>query len=217
MIEKAHSIGNDANSRMTHAERTDLSDTLMFEAAVSLIVEKGTEKTTLKDVGETAGYSRGLAGYRFGSKGGLFNYVIKRIGDEWSQELRNVTKGKVGYEAIAASIDAHCQFCIDAPTTRRAFYLLWFDAASTTSDVRESMIKIHQRRHQDVVKWVQDGIDDGSVTETVDTDAVAQLFLATVIGILYQWMLQPESIDSVRQLHANLKHTMQVLLVGQPR
>lgn len=213
MIEKDHSIRNDANSRMTHAERTDLSDTLMFEAAVSLIVEKGTEKTTLKEVGENAGYSRGLAGYRFGSKGGLFNYVIKRIGDEWSQELRKVTEGKTGYDAIAASSDAHYQFCVDSPLTRRAFYLLWFDAAGTTSDVRESMIRIHQRRHQDVVKWVQDGIDDGSVKANVDADAVAELFLATVIGILYQWMLQPDAIDSVKQLHENLKQTMKALLV----
>lgn len=214
MIEKVQRIRNDANSRMTHAERTDLSDTLMFEAAVSLIVAKGAEKTTLKEVGENAGYSRGLAGYRFGSKGGLFNYVIKRIGDEWSKELRSVTEGKTGYEAIAASADAHYQFCVDAPLTRRAFYLLWFDAAGITSDVRESMIKIHQRRHQDVVKWVQDGIDDGSVKANVDAEAVAQLFLATVIGILYQWMLQPEAMDSVRQLHENLKQTMHVLLVN---
>lgn len=213
MIENAHSIGNDESARMTHAERTDLSDTLMFEAAVALIVERGTEKTTLKDVGEMAGYSRGLAGYRFGSKGGLFNYVIKRIGDEWLQELRNVTEGKTGFEAIAASIDAHYQFCLDAPTTRRAFYLLWFDAVGVTSNVRENMSKIHQRRHQDVVKWVKDGINDGSVKVTVDAEAVAQLFLATVIGILYQWMLQPESIHVVKQLHDNLKQTMKVLLV----
>lgn len=216
MIEKADGIGNDSSSRMTHAERTHLSDTLMFEATIALIVERGIEKTTLKDVGESAGYSRGLAGYRFGSKGGLFNYVIKRIGDEWSQELRSVTRDKVGFEAIAASIDAHYQFCLDAPLARRAFYLLWFDAASITSDVRESMIKIHQRRHQDVVKWIQDGIDDGCVKATVDAEAVAQLFLATVIGILYHWMLQPEAVNAVKQLHDNLKQTMKVLLVEAP-
>lgn len=212
MIDKTATIGNDASSRMTHAERTDLSDTLMFEAAVKLIVERGTEKTTLKDVGEMAGYSRGLAGYRFGSKSGLLSYVIKRVGDSWSQELRQVTQGKTGFEAIAASIDAHYRFCVDAPVTRRAFYLLWFDAAGTTSEVRESMLKIHERRQQDVEQWVKDGINDGSVRADVDPEAVARLFLATVIGILYQWLMQPEAMDAVEQLHNNLKQTMYVLL-----
>ena len=48
------------------AERSALSDKLMFDAAVQLINERGTAKTTLKDIGEVAGYSRGLASYRFG-------------------------------------------------------------------------------------------------------------------------------------------------------
>ena len=49
------------------AERSAQSDKKMFEAAIELINERGTAKTTLKDIGEHAGYSRGLASYRFGS------------------------------------------------------------------------------------------------------------------------------------------------------
>ena len=48
-------------SRRTQAERTALSDARMFDAAMQLIVEQGTHATTLKAVGERAGYSRGLA------------------------------------------------------------------------------------------------------------------------------------------------------------
>lgn len=212
MIEKAASIRNDATLRVSHAERTDLSDTLMFEVAVELIVTRGTEKTTLKDVGELAGYSRSLAGYRFGSKGNLFSYMINRIGEEWSRELRQVTQGKSGFDAIAASIDAQYQFCVNAPLTRRAFYSLWFDAAATTSEVRQSMIALHDRRQKDVERWVNNGIDDGSIKADVDAQAVARLFLATGIGINYQWLMQPEALHIVKQLHDNLKQTMSVLL-----
>ena len=41
--------------RMTQAERTALSDRLMFEAAIELINEHGTQKTTLKEISERAG------------------------------------------------------------------------------------------------------------------------------------------------------------------
>ena len=54
--------------RMTQAERTALSDARMFESAKQILVEKGTHNTTLKEIGERAGYSRGLASNRFGSK-----------------------------------------------------------------------------------------------------------------------------------------------------
>ncbi len=39
----------------------------MLAAAIDLILEHGTDKTTLDAIGEKAGYSRGLATYLFGS------------------------------------------------------------------------------------------------------------------------------------------------------
>src|SRR5690606_16138474 len=101
------------NARLTQAERTAISDARMLDAAVRLIVERGTEKTTLKDVGELAGYSRGLAGYRFGSKEGLFSFVVHAISEEWLQELKQATAGKVGIDAIHAATDAHYHFCLE--------------------------------------------------------------------------------------------------------
>ena len=62
--------------RLTQAERTEISDSRMLDAAVSLIVEQGPAGTSLKEVGMLAGYSRGLAGQRFGSKDALFAFVL---------------------------------------------------------------------------------------------------------------------------------------------
>jgi AcrR family transcriptional regulator len=41
--------------RLTQAERTALSDTRMFNAAMQLISEQGANRTTLKDICEQAG------------------------------------------------------------------------------------------------------------------------------------------------------------------
>ena len=91
--------------RLTQVERKEISDAKMLEAAIDLIVERGTDQATLKDVGERAGFSRGLAGYRFGNKAGLFDFVLRSVGDEWLGELTVVTRGKYGYEAMAAALD----------------------------------------------------------------------------------------------------------------
>ena len=55
------------SARLTQAERTEISDNRMLEAAVELIVDRGPAATSLKEVGLKAGYSRGLAGRLGGS------------------------------------------------------------------------------------------------------------------------------------------------------
>ena len=75
------SIASTANEgRLTQAERTEISDQRMFDATVQLVVEHGPAGTSLKDVGVLAGYSRGLASHRFGSKDKLFSFTLRRLG-----------------------------------------------------------------------------------------------------------------------------------------
>lgn len=199
-------------SSRTQAERSALSDRRMLDAAVRLIVERGTGRTTLKEVGEIAGYSRGLAGYRFGSKEGLFNFVVKAIGEEWLEELKQVTDGKSGLEAIAAATDAHFRFCRDAPDHVRAFYILWFESIGPDADVRETVAAIHRRRQRDVVSWIEAGRNARSVRQDVDAGSVAAQFCATIIGIVYQWLVTPDVLDEIEKMYADLTCTMSLWL-----
>ncbi|MBK8957537.1 MAG: TetR/AcrR family transcriptional regulator [Proteobacteria bacterium] len=128
----AATVKLDQNERRTQAERTALSDQRMLDAAVALICERGAAGTTLKEVGERAGYSRGLASYRFRSKGGLSAFIIRSIGESWLRELRRVVKDKVGVDAIAAATDAHFRFIVEGSDHIRAFYMLWFDSIGPT-------------------------------------------------------------------------------------
>ena len=76
------------DTRLTQAERTEISDQRMFDAAVTLINLHGPAGTSLSDVGVLAGYSRGLASHRFGSKESLFDFVVRRVGDIWLEQLK---------------------------------------------------------------------------------------------------------------------------------
>jgi len=112
----------------TQVERTAISDARMLDAAVQLIVQRGAEGTTLKEVGEIAGYSRGLAGYRFGNKANLFSFIVRSVGDDWLQELGQAVERKVGLDAILAATDAHYHFVLESADRIRAFYILWFNS-----------------------------------------------------------------------------------------
>ena len=141
--------------RLSQAERTDISDARMLDAAIELLAEKGAANTTLKDVGERAGYSRGLAGYRFGNKDGLFKFVVRSVGETWLNELKKVTHGLVGYDAIAAAVDAHYRSFDQVPANVAAFYLLWFESVGPNVELKDVISGIHTRRSQDVVDWIK--------------------------------------------------------------
>ena len=213
----ASPINELSQARQTQAERTALSDELMLEAAIKLIVERGTAKTTLKDIGELAGYSRGLAGYRFGSKEGLLSFVVHAISEEWIRELKKVTANKYGIDAIRSATDAHYRFCLDAPDHVRAFYILWFESISPGSEAKEVISTIHRRRQRDVVEWIRQGIEAGTINTTVNVEAVAAQFCSALVGIVYQWLVNPDSMDEIEELHKGLKRTMEILLKPMTR
>ena len=198
--------------RRTHAERLELSDSRMFDAAVRLIVEQGTAKTTLKAVGESAGYSRGLAGSRFNSKMGLFCFVIKRVAEYWLAEMKKATNNKSGYAAIYATIDAHHQFNKKTPLPVRAFYILWFESMGLDSEMRDVVASIHRRRLRDVTEWIEQSVSSGELPSHINARAVAQYFLTSMIGIVYQWLVDPGQEREIESLHENLKKTMRLLL-----
>ncbi|MEX2525813.1 MAG: TetR/AcrR family transcriptional regulator [Gammaproteobacteria bacterium] len=212
-IHSSEVVKNVSQRRLTQAERTALSDIRMVETAIDLIVRHGVEGMTLKEVGESAGYSRSLAGYRFGSKEGLMKHVIRSIGDEWLQELKQVTADKVGLDAICAAIDAHYRFCREAPNHVLAFYILWFQSVSPGSLCKDTMMSIHKRRQKDVAEWIKQGMAAGLIDASVEADVIAEQFCSAVVGIVYQWLLNPEAMDEVEKLHRGLKQTMQQLLL----
>ena len=200
--------------RRTQAERTALSDARMLNAAVRLICERGAAGTTLKDVGEWAGYSRGLASYRFGNKSGLFAFIIRSIGESWLRELRRAVKNKVGLAAIESATVAHYRFITDGSDHIRAFYILWFDSIGPDAELKHLVGTIHERRRRDVADWIRKGIERGEIDPSVDVAGTADQFCAAIIGIVYQWLVTPRDAAHIRSLHESLRHQTALALTA---
>ena len=98
------------SSSLTQAERTAISDRAMLDAAMDLLLEHGLERTTLAAIGERAGYSRGLASYRFGSKAGLFDELCKSISRHWLDYLTAEVGTQSGISAMCTALDSFFAF-----------------------------------------------------------------------------------------------------------
>ena len=142
----------------------------MLEAAIALLVQHGTAGTTLKALGEAAGYSRGLVTYRFGSKAGLFAYVMKSVSERWLGELDRAVLGKDGREAIETAADTYYQFVLDCPGHIRAMQILIYAAASPGSELSEAVTRLYARQQQQIAAWVRSGQLQGKIGSQVDPE-----------------------------------------------
>ena len=201
---------------LTQAERTAASDKAMLDAAVELILERGTDKTTLQAIGEKAGYSRGLATYRFGSKAGLFDAVCKSISRRWLEYLKQSVGDQTGIEAMCAALDAFLKFVTDAPRDARVLHILYCGAASPLSEYRQTSVSIHQRQQEDVVSWVRAGIANGTIRRDADPTTTAAQYIAYIGGMTYLWVIDPASIDFARANEA-MKRQLHVALAPDSR
>jgi AcrR family transcriptional regulator len=188
--------------RMTQAERTALSDARMLEAAKELIVEHGTHNTTLREVGERAGYSRGLASNRFGSKEGLFDQLVRDFNRRWASELRRGVGSSTGLPAFAAALDAVEYFLLNRSHEMKALYILWFESMSSHDEIRKRLARNHTAYRRDAEKWVREGIREGTIRDTIDPQCFAIEFASLIFGLIYQWLVDPDKID----VHAVFQH-----------
>lgn len=181
--------------RRTQAERTALSDKRMFEAAIKLIIERGTERTTLKEIGEMAGYSRGLAHSRFGSKAGFLNQMFIRFDGRWKSHLSEYVGGKTGIEAAVSALHAVRDFLNTEASYMRAMYILWYESLGHDSEIRDKLADHHRIYRDDAARWVRLGIEAGEIDPEVNPELFGVKFNSFIFGTIYQWLVNPGALD----------------------
>ncbi len=197
--------------RLTQAERTALSDRRMFDAAIDLINDRGTQKTTLKEIGEQAGYSRGMANYRFGSKDGLMLELFERFDGRWKEHLKRYVKDARGLNAIQEAASALRDFLKEEPRYMRAMYLLWYESLGHDSDMRRTLAQHHEVYRQDARRWIEQGIRSGEVKSGIDPSQFAVQYCAFIFGIVYQWLVDAEALDLDSVFDSYIENTVTVL------
>jgi len=199
-----------SSARPTQAERTALAERKMVDATIELLNTVGMAGTTLIAIGERAGYSRGLATHHFGSKAGLFRKVLRHITASWTEELERNLRGKEGLQALLAALDAHRDHMLHFPRHARAMNILWSASFDPASEFKPNVIEFHRLQRANAADWVKAGQASGEIRAEVDAVGFAEQFYASLLGINYQWLVNPK-ID-LRAAVNTLKHNIAVLL-----
>lgn len=176
--------------RRTQEQRRAEAERRVLDAAMMLIAAHGSRSITLAQVGEAAGYSRGIVYHHFGSREKLLAAVMAD-----AQRFAVPDYGGDGLEFLSELVAAYLNNVVNRSPAARAFLQLW--AESTAAD--EVLAPLFARQDADFRAFLADriraGIADGTVRADADPAAAAVYLVALLRGIGLQLIATPPPDD----------------------
>lgn len=167
----------------------------MLRAASELIARRGLSGTTLADIGQAAGYSRGLPVWRYGSKLGLVAALLESM-DAWLEaHLALATEGKHGLAALRARIGAHIEAMRTSPIGTSAFYSIFIESLFVMPELKPHVTQWTDRWRKGFAADIRAGQEHGEIRSDVGADVQATLILCTLRGLIIDHMIDPETTD----------------------
>ncbi len=172
---------------------------LLLDAAEVVFSQKGVSHTSLNDIAQAAGVSRGAIYWHFKNKADLFNAMMDRITLPMEAELQ-----QIGHdpeldpvaELRCAILDAMRKIATDERTRRV------FEVATLKVEYVDELLAIkarHIKSHADVVGQMQRTLQDASGLRSLPFSmsalAAAQGLHGLVVGLINSWLLEPRVFD----------------------
>ena len=177
-------------ARRTQEQRRAETERRVLDAAIELIAGNGSHSITLAQVGEAAGYSRGIVHQHFGNRAGLLDAVMRDTG-------RFDVPGYDGnaLAQITELIEAYLHNVIDRAPPSRAFLQLWGEAIASDPVLTPLFAERDAFFRTFLADCIRAGIADGSIRAEADPTSAAVLLLALVRGVGLQLISTPPVTD----------------------
>ncbi len=175
-------------ARLTQEARRAESDRRLIAAGIKLIAAQGTGGTSLAQIGEAAGYSRGLPAERFGSKLRFLEAVVLQIEVWFHRRLAERLQGRRGMAEIAARISQHLDGAVGGPEATRALHHLYADAGGMIPGLRPRMAALGRTFHAGFAGAIADAQALGEADPAIDPDRYAAMIFASVRGVAVQFL-----------------------------
>lgn len=176
--------------RRTQAARREEAEQRLLEAAMEIVAQRGSVRMTLAEVGEAAGYSRGLPAHRFGSKAGLVHALAGYIGERFGQQRKSGPALKPGLEAVLGNIHFYFSRKGDAFTATRALLVMMTESCMEPASELRGEVAAYNR---DALAWFEQhiriGIEQGEIAADTDPAVSAVILLGAMRGVMLQWLV----------------------------
>lgn len=168
-----------ATRRRTQTERREEAEGKLLRAAIELLAARGYDGFTLAEVGEAAGYSRGLPAHYFGRKEELLAAAAQYVVDAYAVTVTQLPERRAGLQRIAASIRHHAKAVSDGGS--RALGMLIAEA-TIRPGLQAAIERLNEQGAARLRGELEAGIAAGTVRPGIDVDTQARMIFAFLRG-----------------------------------
>ena len=109
-----------------------------------LFAARGIDQTSLADIGEEAGFSRGLVNHHFGTKAALVERLAEQTQRRFIEKLP-ASDDADGIDTLVAIADAYLRTASKATAEGRAFFVMWGAALPDEAPLRSVVVTDDRR------------------------------------------------------------------------
>jgi AcrR family transcriptional regulator len=182
--------------RRTQLERRAEAEQRLLIAARQIVARKGWVGMTLSEVGEEAGYSRGLATHHFGNKAGLLRALAGFVNSTFMELVKaRSPQWRPGMDALKGFVSVYLARPDGDWVNTRALLALLSEAVTQDSETVQVLAEYNLSVQQHLAQYIREGIEKGEMRPDVDPMIGALLFLGTLRGMMLQVLLNPSAVD----------------------
>jgi AcrR family transcriptional regulator len=164
-----------------------------MDAATELFARRGVDQTSLADVGQAAGYSRGLVNHHFGTKATLVERLARRAQTDFVANFDDVDGDAI--DVLVTLIDNYFSTLEHGGDGTRAFFVMWGAAIPSEATLRPVYATDDARFRFGVAAILRSGQDTKTVAADVDPSAGAVALVGLVRGVSAQYLVDPDAFD----------------------
>jgi AcrR family transcriptional regulator len=190
----------------------------ILKAALTCFARKGYHQTTMDDIVQEAGLSKGGVYWHFSSKKELFlelfESIVSDVGNLMSAAL---TLDASATDKLRSALDMFVTF-----STAEEFqdlFPLMIDVWAQNSqdpDVNKVVTAVYNHFRQPLVQLIEEGIASGEF-KAVDAGALASILFALYDGLAVQWMIDATMVDWDAVSETVTQTFVAGLLVSEPQ
>ena len=182
----------------------------LLEGAKRCLLEKGYARTTARDIVAESGTNLASIGYHYGSKEALLNLAFLKLTEEWGDAVGEGREGDESVEGLPPleRFERGWAKIIDSYEQSRPVWKLQMEIVSridSDPELQKALAGPQLEGRKGLAEGFL-GIDENADPERARL--AGTFYQALLAGVMVQWMVDPATAPSARDLTEGLKIVM---------
>ena len=173
-----------------HEQRSEETRNRILAAAENCFAHSGYDGTSVAQICQEAGVSKGALYHHFDSKQAIFLELLNRWLEAMDFQLADLGGDPPDVPERLLSMSAIIGTVLMIPKDQLLMYLEFINRAVRDPQVWERTIEPYHRYHSQISDMLEAGASEGAV-QVVQPDTAARVIIALAMGLLMQGFLDP--------------------------